>query len=137
MNRRATTALATSSVAPRTAWFGLAAAVTCVALTWARPAHAADAKEEAESRFNTFCSTCHGAQGKGDGPAGAALTPKPANFADPAFHAARTDDQLAKAIVEGGAAVGKNPAMPPNPQYKARPDVVKALVAKVRSFKAK
>lgn len=28
------------------------------------------------------CVTCHGAQGKGDGPAGAALKPKPRNFAD-------------------------------------------------------
>lgn len=28
------------------------------------------------------CVTCHGPQGKGDGPAGAALKPKPRNFAD-------------------------------------------------------
>lgn len=28
------------------------------------------------------CVTCHGAQGKGDGPVGAALKPKPRNFAD-------------------------------------------------------
>ncbi|GAB4429852.1 MAG: hypothetical protein OHK0011_12430 [Turneriella sp.] len=28
------------------------------------------------------CVTCHGAQGKGDGPVGAALKPKPRNFSD-------------------------------------------------------
>jgi high-affinity iron transporter len=30
------------------------------------------------------CATCHGDAGAGDGPASAALTPKPANFTDPA-----------------------------------------------------
>lgn len=28
------------------------------------------------------CATCHGAEGKGDGPGGAGLTPKPRNFAE-------------------------------------------------------
>lgn len=28
------------------------------------------------------CVTCHGAEGKGDGPVGAALKPKPRNFSD-------------------------------------------------------
>ncbi len=30
--------------------------------------------------YQTFCSVCHGKQGKGDGPAGAALKPRPANL---------------------------------------------------------
>jgi mono/diheme cytochrome c family protein len=30
--------------------------------------------------FETTCATCHGPDGKGDGPAGAALNPKPRNF---------------------------------------------------------
>ena len=107
------------------------------ALAFSSSAYAASANDEAETRFKTFCSTCHGPAGKGDGPAGAALNPKPANFSDPSFHSSRTDDQLAKVILEGGAAVGKSPVMPPNPQYKSKPDVVKALVAKVRSFKGK
>jgi len=29
------------------------------------------------------CATCHGAEGKGDGPAGKGLTPKPRNFTEP------------------------------------------------------
>lgn len=76
---------------------------------------ASPAKADGAATFASTCATCHGAAGKGDGPAAAALNPKPANFADPAFWAARTDDQVKKAIKEGGAAVGKSPSMPPNP----------------------
>lgn len=32
--------------------------------------------------FDTNCQSCHGADGKGDGPGGAALNPKPRNFHD-------------------------------------------------------
>jgi len=31
--------------------------------------------------FQNFCATCHGSQGMGDGPAGKALTRRPANLA--------------------------------------------------------
>lgn len=104
-------------------------------VVWSGSALAQDAAtQEAERHFATLCVTCHGTQGKGDGPAGKALKPPPASFADPAFQKSRTDEQLAKAILEGGAAVGKSPVMPPNPQYKSKPEVIKALVAKVRSF---
>jgi mono/diheme cytochrome c family protein len=30
--------------------------------------------------YNKMCWTCHGSEGKGDGPASATLTPKPADF---------------------------------------------------------
>lgn len=30
--------------------------------------------------FQTYCATCHGKQGMGDGPAGQALSPRPANL---------------------------------------------------------
>jgi mono/diheme cytochrome c family protein len=102
----------------------------------AAAAPAADPKAEAEAIFTTRCVTCHGATGKGDGAAAAALNPKPRDYGDKAWQAATTDDAIAKAIVEGGAAVGKSPLMPPNPDLKDKPEVVKALVAKVRSFAA-
>ncbi len=66
----------------------------------------------AQTQFQTVCSTCHGPTGQGDGPGSAALDPKPADFADPAFWADKTDDVLIKAIREGGASVGKSAAMP-------------------------
>jgi mono/diheme cytochrome c family protein len=41
------------------------------------PEKAADAGKKS---VETNCVSCHGAQGKGDGPAAAALNPKPANW---------------------------------------------------------
>lgn len=84
--------------------------------------HAADATAsapaepaafDAAASFTMICASCHGPTGAGDGPGAAALTPKPANFTDPAFWADKTDAGLAKAIREGGAAVGKSASMPP------------------------
>ncbi len=90
--------------------------------------------DEAKHTFATLCSTCHGADGKGDGPAAATLDPKPRNYTDKAWQASITDEQLAKVILEGGAAVGKSPLMPPNPQLKDKPEVIAELVKIVRSF---
>lgn len=39
--------------------------------------------EKGKTLFATNCVACHGAQGRGDGPAAAALTPKPRNFTSP------------------------------------------------------
>ena len=36
--------------------------------------------EKAKGIYTSVCSTCHGAKGNGDGPAGDVLTPKPRNF---------------------------------------------------------
>ena len=47
------------------------------------------------------CSGCHGDDGKGDGPAAAALVPKPRNFREPVFWQDRTANDL-KAIVRKG-----------------------------------
>jgi len=78
----------------------------------ATPALAADAAEGAKS-FATFCSTCHGEKGAGDGVAAAGLDPKPANFATAEFWKGKDDAYLTKVIKEGGAAVGKSPLMAP------------------------
>lgn len=51
--------------------------------------------------FKTVCSTCHGPQGKGNGPAGAAFNPHPANFTDPAFWKTHTDSQMVHSITNG------------------------------------
>jgi caa(3)-type oxidase subunit IV len=67
---------------------------------------------DAGGAFQTMCATCHGPRGAGDGPGAAALTPKPANFTDPAFWTGKSDAELVRAIREGGAAVGKSPSMP-------------------------
>ena len=42
----------------------------------------ADAATEGANIFKTNCEACHGPQGHGDGPAGAALNPRPKNLAE-------------------------------------------------------
>jgi mono/diheme cytochrome c family protein len=71
----------------------------------------AAAAEDGALLYATYCVTCHGDTGKGDGAASAALDPKPANFADPKFWASRDDATVKKVIKEGGAAVGKSAMM--------------------------
>ena len=65
------------------------------------------------------CAVCHGATGKGDGPAGAVLDPPPTDFTDPIFHASRTDAQLFAAIKDGIPRTGMisfNPALINDPE---------------------
>ena len=95
------------------------------------PNPAADARQ----LFRTKCSTCHGQEGRGDGPGGAALTPKPRVFTDSVWQDATKDEQLRAIIVKGGAAVGKSAGMPSNPELEQKPDVVNELVKIVRGFK--
>jgi mono/diheme cytochrome c family protein len=82
------------------------------------------------------CVTCHGPKGEGNGPGSAALDPKPRNFTDPAWQASVTDEHIAKIVQFGGAAVGKSPAMPGNPDLMSKPEVLQALVAHVRGLAA-
>ena len=84
--------------------------------------------------FADRCGACHGTSGKGDGPGAAALNPKPRNYTDKAWQASVTDEQIKKTIVYGGAAVGKSPNMPSNPDLDSKPEVVEGLVKIVRGF---
>ena len=59
--------------------------------------------------FKTRCSTCHGMDGKGNGPAAITLNPKPRNYTDVAWQKSVTDDHIREIIVKGGAALGKSP----------------------------
>lgn len=47
------------------------------------------------------CELCHGASGKGDGPGGAALNPKPRDWTEHGYMEARTDDELYEVIYNG------------------------------------
>jgi mono/diheme cytochrome c family protein len=97
---------------------------------------AEDPAAEARSLFKSRCVVCHGETGKGDGPGAAALNPKPRDYTDPAWQTSVTDESIQKAIVEGGAAVGKSPNMPGNPDLEGKTAVLAELVKRVRSFKA-
>lgn len=89
--------------------------------------------------YQTFCTTCHGAKGAGDGPASMGLNPKPASFATSAFkydpngNGTKGDVDDIKAIVHDGAAKhGGSPLMAPWPminpaQLQAVAEFVKSL----------
>jgi mono/diheme cytochrome c family protein len=87
-------------------------ALWAVMLSTAIVAYAADA-EEGKKLYGQFCASCHGQSGKGDGPAAAALNPKPRNHTDKEYMSQMSDDEMLKVIKNGGASVGKSPLMPP------------------------
>ncbi|UCH28988.1 MAG: cytochrome c [Myxococcales bacterium] len=96
---------------------------------------AGDPVAEAQDIYKNRCTVCHGVTGKGDGDGSAALDPKPRDFTSPEWQAEVTDDHLTKIIVYGGAAVGKAPTMPANPDLDAKPEVVAELVKFIRGLK--
>jgi mono/diheme cytochrome c family protein len=81
--------------------------------------------------YKVNCTSCHGDQGKGDGPAAAAYNPKPRNHTDAAYMSKLTDQDIAKVIQYGGAIKGM-PLMPSNPALKG--DDLAAVVAYTRSL---
>ncbi len=61
--------------------------------------------------YKEYCSQCHGATGKGDGPAASGLSPKPAVHANMPFEKIPME-YLYNVIYYGGRSVGKSPSMP-------------------------
>lgn len=96
-----------------------------------------EARAEAEQIFKTRCSVCHGEHGKGDGPGSANLDPKPRNFTDSEWQKSVTDEHIHKIIQYGGAAVGKAPTMPGNPDLISKPAVVAGLREHIRQLAGK
>jgi mono/diheme cytochrome c family protein len=90
---------------------------------------------EARQIFDRRCSVCHGASGRGDGPGSAALNPKPQSFSDLAWQSKVTDEEIGRAILGGGLAVGRTAGMPSNPDLQSKPEVIRELVNLLRGFK--
>ena len=78
-------------------------------------AEAGDPVAKGKAAYTTYCSSCHGQGGKGDGPVAAALNPKPRDLTSRAYMAQLDDQYLFEIISKGGIAVGKSPLMPPAP----------------------
>jgi cytochrome c553 len=105
----------------------VASAATSVAIS-------AAARAEAESTYGERCAACHGDSGDGNGPGAANLNPRPENFHNRKWQLATSDEQIAKAIVHGGQSVGLSASMAPNPDLADKPDVVAALVERIRQL---
>ncbi len=72
----------------------------------------ADALAAGEQVYTTTCASCHGAEGKGDGPAAAALDPHPADFTNGEIMNGMSDTYLFWRISEGGMMAPFNSSMP-------------------------
>ena len=72
----------------------------------------AQSAAEGQKLYATYCSSCHGDKGRGDGTAGKALPVKPADHTDGKLMNSFSDEFLLNIIAKGGAAVGKSAFMP-------------------------
>jgi len=97
-----------------------------------------DAELAAAKEFYVVrCTTCHGPEGRGDGPIAAGLSPRPGSLRDHAWHNQISDEDLARVIVEGGPALDKHPTMPPSLDLQDNRPLANALVFYVRSLEDK
>jgi mono/diheme cytochrome c family protein len=72
------------------------------------------AQNQAEGRkmYASFCVSCHGEMGKGDGVAANSLPVKPQDHTNGAVMNQLSDQALVDVISKGGGAVGKSTFMP-------------------------
>jgi mono/diheme cytochrome c family protein len=125
--------------------FGLGALVAALGLALAPAAAKAAAGDAAKGKvlFEQNCATCHGVDGKGDGPTGQALAAQgihPRNFTvgDFKFDTDKdgktgTDQDLFNVITNGAAAYGGSPLMAPWGQLSEQDRW--NLIAYIRTFK--
>lgn len=59
-------------------------------------------KDTGRALYEEKCMICHGQNGKGDGPAAAALSPQPKDFNRPEFWKQKDVDQLIRSQVKNG-----------------------------------
>ncbi len=110
-----------------------------IALLAAGAAHA-DVTGGKDLFVKTNCNSCHGMEGRGDGPVAAALTPKPRDYVvgDFKFDADKdgspgSDADLALVIKNGAAMYGGSAMMMGNPTLTDAD--IDLLVAYIRSLK--
>lgn len=80
-------------------WF-VAVLLIALAIPLAQGA-AGSESEQGKNLYSKKCAACHGADGKGTGPAAAVFSPKPANFTDPAFWRDNPDKTITDAVDDG------------------------------------
>jgi mono/diheme cytochrome c family protein len=85
--------------------------------------------EEIGAIYEARCAFCHGADGRGNGPAGVALKPPPTNFAAPDYWKNAQPEQIKNVIAKGkpgSAMVAFGDTM--------KPDEIAAMVEYLRKF---
>ena len=105
-------------------------AATCV-LAGPVPLAAGDTPAGTRQYWEEHCASCHGVEGKADTKAGKKIGA--INFTDPQNQAKFTDEQMFTAIKEG--VKNKSGKYTMKPAENASDELIKSLVAYVRSFK--
>ena len=86
-----------------------------------------------KAKYDANCIGCHGATGKGDGAAAAALNPKPQDHTDGKVMNALSDKYLFDIIKQGGKVMQKAPIMPAA-NKKLNDQDISDMVAYIRSL---
>ena len=115
-----------SVLLPVVAFVGLTVAVL-------RPLVAGADLARGQSTYRELCAKCHGAKGKGDGREAATLATKPQDLTDCERMKKFGDDELFRAIKEGGEAVKLSDDMP-SYSDSLEDDEIQDLVTFVRSL---
>ncbi|MDJ0790240.1 MAG: cytochrome c [Myxococcota bacterium] len=117
----------------------IARLIAVAALAIAAPSWAGDAAA-GKAVYDTSCASCHGPDGKGDGPVGAVLNPPPRDFSagDFKFDAnkngtAGEDEDLALVTRKGALTYGGSPLMAGWPTL--TDEQVADVIAFIRSLK--
>lgn len=87
-------------------------AIPVMLLAWLLFVPVTSAAERAEDIYKTYCWQCHGMQGNGMGINIPDMSVQPRNHTDSKEMSARSDEELFKAIKEGGRSIGKSLLMP-------------------------
>jgi mono/diheme cytochrome c family protein len=91
------------------------------------------AVDRGQQLYGQYCATCHGAQGKGDGEAGANLPIKPQDLTAGLVMNPLPDHMLHKAIAQGPQSIGLSNLMPPfSPQLSDRQ--IDDIIAYIRTL---
>ncbi|MCG6879023.1 MAG: cytochrome c [Deltaproteobacteria bacterium] len=75
--------------------------------------------DQGKTLFDSKCVICHGANGKGDGPAAAALNPPPRDFSSSQFWQGNMDQEIADTIRNG---------LSPMPAFDLSDGEIKAII---------
>jgi len=117
-----------------------AAAVLALGLSFAATDASAGDAAAGKKAYETYCVACHGTTGKGDGPVGSALNPRPRDFSVGEFKFDANKDgkpgadaDLEGVIKNGAAAFGGSPLMAP---WATLSDAdIQNVIAYIRSLK--
>jgi mono/diheme cytochrome c family protein len=89
----------------------------------------ADEYAQGKKLYSNNCQICHGVNGKGDGPAGSALSPKPADFTDPKFWIGDVGKKITETIENGHGMM---------PSFNLKPVEIKDIIDYIsKTFKPK